>query len=79
MFMQYVFHMPFKKLGIPRKTDLDLSLLSTLPGEYTTIQLLTVLEDDVILFIFLFFVSFWALISSRHGIYVPSMSSIMDP
>ena len=56
--MQYVFHMPFKKLVFPRKTNLDLSLFSTLPREYTTVYLLIVLEDDLILFIFLLFVNF---------------------
>jgi len=56
--MQHVFHTPFKKLVIPRKTDLDLSLFSTLHREYTTVSLLIVLEDDLILFIFLLFVNF---------------------
>lgn len=58
MFMQNVFHVPFKKLDIPRKTVSDLSLFSTLPREYITIYLLIVLEDDLILFIFLLFVNF---------------------
>lgn len=77
--MQYVFHMPFKYFFvIPRKTDLDLSLFPTLPREYTTVQLLIVLEDDLILFIFLLLVNFWALISSRHHFSISSMSSIID-
>lgn len=57
--MQYVFHMPFKHFFvIPKKTYLDLSLFSTLPREYTTVRLLILLEDDLILFIFLLLVNF---------------------
>lgn len=58
MFMQCVFHIPFKRLVILRKTHLDLSLFSKLPREYTAVELLRVLEDDLILFIFLLFVNF---------------------